>query len=208
MILNFVTKFGVNITMWKMLADELDRDPHSLRSRYLSTLKNREHVTGKWSIEEDETCLQILFKGKNCDPDLIESITYRELQPVAEELDRQVNSISHHWEYRIKPVLLQYHHMCLFTNFKPPFFYYLIQQKIRAVQEIDWVDVKRHFPSQTTVGILLDLSNQIRSLDLYNPHEIHLPVYLKLQNNASDWNSKEISTRAKLYRERIVEIYD
>ena len=207
-ILDFVTKFGVNKTMWKMLADELDRDPPSLRSRYLNTLKSREHVTGKWFIEEDETCLQILFKGKNCDPDLIESITYRELQPVAQELGRQVGPVTHHWDYRLKPVLLAYHHMCLFTNFKPPFFYYLIKQKIRVVQEIDWDKVKKRFPSQTTTVLVIELSNQIQTLDLQNPNEIHLPVYSKLENNASDWNSKELSTRAKLYRERIVEIYD
>jgi hypothetical protein len=98
--------------------------------------------------------------------------------------------------------------MCLFTNFKPPFFYFLIDKKVRVIQEIDWDEVKKQFPSQTTTSFIMELSNQIHTLDLQNPNEIHLPVYLKLQNNASDWSDKEISTRAKLYRERIVEIYD
>ena len=38
------------------------------------------------------------------------------------------------------------------------------------------------FPSQTATVLVIELSNQIQTLDLQNPHEISLPVYLKLQN--------------------------
>jgi len=86
-----------------------------------------DYISGKWTLEEDEICLNILFKGKTSSPELVISVGLKELRPVADALTRHV-----------------------YKNFKIPFFTYLIERKVAAFQEIDWRDVKRQFPTQTT----------------------------------------------------------
>ena len=191
-----------------MLEKQLGRDHATIRQRYGNVLKDPNCIRGQWSIEEEEISLQILFTNKSSNTELIESISLQDLRPVGQELNRRMHDVCDHWVKRLKPVLLAFHDQSLFTYTLPSFLTYLIDKKISATQEIDWEEVKRFFPTQTGNGLGMELNNQIKSLNQLNPHEIHCPVYLKLEKNAFHWKSKELSNKNKLYRERISDLYD
>jgi len=207
-ILKAVKKYGTKKSTWIALAEKMGRSYEIIRSRYFNTIKLADFIAGKWTTEENEICLNMLFKNKVSSPELINSISQKDLQPVADALSRHVLPVSCHWEAILKPTLLAHHRSAVFTNPRPPFFLYLIERKSIAFQDIDWEDVKRHFPSQTITYLEYELHSQLRSLDKVNPHEVRLPLFMKLKNNISLWKDQPMSEKAKRYRERIINLYD
>lgn len=64
LIIEYVTKYGDNVTTFKDLADKLNRPwPRGIWNRYHKFLINRPaKPPGKWSISEDKKMMEILFQ--------------------------------------------------------------------------------------------------------------------------------------------------
>ena len=207
-ILKFVNKRGANFGTWKLLGRKLDRDSAVVRNRFRDVLQTSGCTSGLWSLVDEEICLRKLFKDEHSDRDFIESISREDLQPVSDELGRSMHPVLKHWEGRLKPVLLSYHDQTLLTNVTPHFLSYIIERKLSATQEIMWDDVIKHFPTQTPKYLTRELSNKLTTINKCNPHEVNLPLYLKLQKNAFEWKNQEMSEKVKNYRLAIVSLYD
>lgn len=207
-ILEAVNKHGAKITTWSVLTVQLSRTKEVIRSHYYHSLRKQNNISGRWTLDEEEVCIETLFTNKISDRSVIKSISNVDLQPVADQLNRHVRLVSNHWEGRLKPVLLSYHLDETFRNFRPPVLSYLVEKKVVAFQDIIWSEVIKQFPSQTTLSLTFEIHNQLASIDEKNPHEAHLPIFEKLQNNYFLWKDEVLSERQKSYRSKIIEIYD
>jgi hypothetical protein len=207
-ILKVVKSKGALKESWSMLAVQLNRNSEVISSRYRNALRNLNYISGRWTLEEEEICIETLFTGKTSDRSVIESVSQTDLQAVADQIDRQVSLVNKHWEGRLKPVLLSYHLDETFRNFRPPVLTYLVEKKVVAFQDIIWSEVIEQFPSQTTLSLTFEIHNQLVSIDERNPHEVHLPIFEKLQKNYYLWKDEELSEKQKSYRSKIIEIYD
>jgi hypothetical protein len=207
-ILEAVKKHGVNISAWLMASVQLSRAKEVIRSRYYNSLIYQNHIVGRWTLDEEEVCIETLFTNKISDRSVIESISQVDLQPVADQLNRHVWLVSNHWEGRLKPVLLSYHLGETFRNFRTPVLAYLVEKKVVAFQDIIWSDVIKQFPGQTLLSLTPVIHNKLDSIDEKNPHEAHLPIFENLQKNYYLWKDEELSEKQKSYRSKIIEIYD
>jgi len=209
-ILREVGKNGANIETWKRLAKLLNRLHYQTpRNRYKFNLENSNFRLGTWTIHEDSILLKHFFDNKkNSDPEFIESISYTDLEPVSEKLSRSVNNVSTHWKIYVKPALLSYHYGCLYTNFKPNFYSYLLKKKVTAFQDIDWGEIKKMFPTQTTASLKTSLHSDMLCFD--NKFSLHasIPMHLKLEFIRPEWKDAQLTSRVKKSRQQIVELYD
>ena len=207
-IFKMIENHGEIKETWHMLAAQMNRPLEVVRSRYRNSLRNLKFISGHWTWEEEEICLETLFRNKVSDRSVIESISLVGLQPVADQLNRLVWFVNKHWEGRLKPVLLSYHLNETFKNVRPPVFTYLVEKKVVAFQDINWPEIVEKFPGQTPASLTCEIHNQLVSIDERNPHEVNLPIFEKLQKNCHLWKDEDLSERQKSYRSKIIEIYD
>merc|ERR1719319_119111 len=66
------------------------------------------------------------------------SNTFKKLENV---LKRQTQNIRNHWEIRLKPILLQYHAGTLNFDVRTILVNYLLEKKVRFIQDIPWSQV-------------------------------------------------------------------
>jgi hypothetical protein len=209
-IVREVKKTGENFETWKRLASLLNRlHFQTLKNRYLYNLKNPDFRLGKWTTHDDSIFLKHFFADKkDSDPEFIESISYSDLQPLSGKLNRSLTNVSTHWMTYVKPILLSYHYECLFTNFKPKFYSYLMKKKVTAFQDIDWDEVKRMFPSQTPGFLKYGLHSDMTSFDTKHSFQAGSPMHFKIESMRPEWKDAQLSTGVKKHRLQIVELYD
>jgi hypothetical protein len=209
-ILREVEEYGCTNETWMKLSTILNRSSKTIWSRYqYKFVFNRNTRTGKWLIQEDAAFLEHFFAGKkHSSREVITSIALHKLDAIAKELNRSSSRVNSHWMGQLKPALLSHHNGSLFTNNKPKFFSYLIEKKVTALQDIDWSEAKRLFPTENSKSLLVAIYCEMRKIDRSDPLLENEPLHVKLDWSKHDWINAQLPEKVKRYREKIVQLYD
>jgi hypothetical protein len=125
------------------------------------------------------------------------------MKPIAEKLSRSLQSVSEHWNYKIKPTLLAYHSGRLHKQWRLKFLKYLVKKRIKSSQEADWAEAKVLFPDQnrmTMSDVMLSAVNRSKGL----------PFYKVIRNRLHGLKQRDQfnSERSRKYREDIIREYN
>jgi hypothetical protein len=208
-ILREVQETGDTNEIWRKLATILNRSYNVIKFRYYQNLLNRHVRKGGWSLEEEAFFLEHFFVGtKHSSRKIIDSINLKNLETVAQELNRPIFCVNFHWKHKLKPVLLSYHNESLFIDNYSEFYHYLIEKRVTALQDIDWKEATRLFPTENSVSLKVAVRNEIGKANRINPSLKFEPIYVKLEFVRHDWINAQLSEKVKKYREKIVQLYD
>jgi len=194
-----VREGGRNNATFDKLSKILKRRSRNIYEHYRLISKGN-HLAGKWSFVEEKTLLTLLFNNKaNSDFDFIESLSSRDLKPIAEKLSRSLASVYDHWSKKVKPILLSYHNGRLHKKWKYKFLSYLIELRIKSVQEIDWDDAKVLFPDQNPASMCEVVRSSVR-------RNKDVPIYKVIRKKLPGLkqNDQFNTEKSRKYREDIV----
>jgi len=209
MILREVEQNGETKETWWKLSTLLNRSCNAVKNRYKQNILNCHARRWGWSLEDDAFFLEHFFAGtKHSSRKVIDSINLKKIEAVSQELNRPSVLVYKHWLGQLKPALLSYHRGDLFTNVNPEFYLHLIGKKVKAVQDVDWKEATRLFPTENSVSLKVPLRNGVSKADRIDPSLKFAPIYVKLEFLRYDWLNAQMSEKVKKYREKIVQLYD
>merc|ERR1711997_302526 len=96
--------------------------------------------------------IEKLFKDKEYS---LENVRTSKLVKNEEISDMKRSGISTYdrWEKKLKPILMSYHLGTLHSNWKEKFLSYIVEKRVSYKKEIDWNEVSKLFPVQTTMSL-------------------------------------------------------
>ena len=204
-ILSEVARSGENSATWKTLTARLNRFRVETLIMHHLVLKNSKYHSGKWSLVEDEICLEHLFRGKkeSCS-ELIQSISVENLKPLVEILGRSQKCIYNHWQLKLKPTLLSHLDGQLHFDWTVHFFKHLVEQRIIRSQDIVWPDLLKQFPCQTNASMSITLLGAIKHFSGYHS----TPIHEMLTEVLNSWKFRQTRISTAKHREDIAHLFD
>ena len=83
-----------------------------------------------------------------------------------------------------------------------------MKKKVTAFQDIDWDEIKRMFPSQTSGSLKYVLHSDMTSFDTKHSLQVNSPMHFKIEFMRSEWKDAQLTSGVKKHRQQIVELYD
>jgi hypothetical protein len=206
-ILSEAEKNGANRQTWKNLSQLLKRrHPYCIQVHYTLLTEGKNLKTGKWTEADLRQLFNHLFSKEKCGTmgavEYIQSLTTTAFSESAEVLGRLPYNVFRYWTGCIKPVLLSYHSGTLHKEWKKDFYEYLIKNKVFSVKDIDWQDVRKHFPDKSSSSMM------IWNLRVVTNKDTDQPLYLALEDYLPTYKHSSESERVRKHREDIVHWYD
>merc|ERR1712133_83755 len=152
-----------------------------------------------WSLEEDSSLLEHLFKSKPCNIATVRSINFSSFSNI--EINRRKQNISRRYQAILKPILLNYHLGTLNYNWKYKFFTQISNNNYKNVKEIVWEELINFYPGQTVKSLRTEISTAMRYTRNLSFREAIKEHARKIRN--TDDNSE----RKKEYHQKIVDVY-
>ena len=113
-----------------------------------------------WTLEEDKLLIEKLLQITNLNVDQISSKVVRDQSIIlAQVLGRVSSSIVGRWTSYLQPIILSDIHGKLNYNVVPEVYSFLIQQKIKKIDHIDWSHMVNRWPYQTEQSLKLIVRN-------------------------------------------------
>ncbi len=151
-----VAAHGANTKTWYRLAEKLNRLPkekvsYNIKIHYAKLMERQNWIKGSWTTKDYETFLQFVFKTSNTKgergPEYIKTLSLTVIREAAGMIERDPHNVVTNWKEVIQPALLSYHYGYSQSECRRKFYEYLVDKKINYVQEIDWNEAVRLFPS-------------------------------------------------------------
>ncbi len=208
LILETVKMRGASIDTFKHLCQLLKkRFPSDISRHYNRISKFKRTNSGTWTSADFEVLFGYILRAANSveitGPEYIQSVSQEVVSAAAKLLNRVPYCVWQHWGTFTKPTLLAYHNGTLHSDWKTEFLHYLVEKRVKALQEIDWHEVQLHFPNQTSHSLQRVFSS-IRRLDSYRCQ----PLFKTIQDYLPKLKNSSASKRGFEYREKMVYLYD
>ena len=190
------------------LATILKRTKKAIRYRIPILLDKGIGKQGHWTLAENQILINYLFPDKSMKTiEYVTNLGFDKIRAsgVAPILNRLITNVHRHWQSYLKGLLLRHHYGVLHKSWKPLFLQYLIDNKIAAVQDVDYNEVGKICPG--VVSGQVDAFFQ--GLKGRSQDEKNLPIYkiakryVKKYKDRADCRPKE-----RELREAIVHHYD
>ena len=107
------------------------------------------------------------------------------------------------YEAHIKPILLRYHYGKLDYNSKYAFMCYIVENKITAVQEIQWNEVLKLYPYETRES----LYSSVRYIYQRKKNSPLDHLYMVFQEHLYYYKENDPTENTKEFQSTIVDIY-
>jgi hypothetical protein len=208
LILETVEKLGANNDTFKHLAQLLKKPNTSgISGHYNRISKFKGTKSGTWTSADFEVLFDYIFKtansGETTGPEYIRSVSQEVVSAAAKLLNRVPKNVWQHWTEITRPTLLAYHNGTLHTDWKTEFFEYLVDKKVKAIQDIDWQEAQSHFPIHTSAS-LKDALKMVRLQEKFRCQ----PLFVSILDYLPKWNNSLASKKGFNYREKMVYLYD
>ena len=158
MIIAEVAEHGANNQTWTRLAGKMNRLPkqkasYNIKIHYAKLTERQNWKKGRWTTKDYEIFLDFVFKTANLKkeqgPEYIKTLPVSVIRDAAKLLERDPHNVFTNWREVIQPALLSYHYGYSQSDCRKRFYEYLVDKKVNYVQEIDWNEAVRLFPSHT-----------------------------------------------------------
>ena len=120
------------------------------------TIITKKGTKKSFTLEEDKLLIRKLLEITNLNVKEISAKVVRDnAEILTQYLDRQPSSIIGRWRGYLQPIILSSIHGKLNINVTPEIYMFLISQKIKTIEEIDWNELLNRWPFQTEESLKL-----------------------------------------------------
>ncbi len=208
LIIETVERRGASVATFKHLAQILKKPRHeNVSRRYNRITKFKGMKFGTWASSDFEVFFDYIFKtakqGEESGLETIQSVSLEVVSEASKLINRVPDYVLQNWGAVIKPTLLAYHNGTLHSDWKTEFLEYLVEKKVKAIQDIDWQDTQEHFPNNTSLS-LQRVFTSIRRQENYKSQ----PLFKTIQDYLPKLKNSAASKRGFEYREKIAYLYD
>ena len=132
-----------------------------------------------WTLEEDKRLIQKVLEITGLEAKEISSKVVRDNANILTlEFDRVLSSIVGRWRGYLQPIILSTMHGKLNYNIVPEVYKYLIESKVKRIEDIDWQMLVKRWPFQTEESLKL----MVRSAKNWGKNEKNIFLYQKLKH--------------------------
>ncbi len=222
-ILGEVAKTGDNHQTFDRIRELINRPKIAhIRRRYQILLKKNNNNKGKesekvvklpriWS--SDESCALIDCLMPNDSDRTTESIEAIKLHDIRKSgadkilAPRSLQSISNHWTFKLKPLLLRYHHGCHDEPWQASFLQYVIDNKIESVKSLNHKDVNANFPG-LGASVISKFLADIRLRRAHGDAKTNNPVHVTAKRVIEYYREEDLKSDDKNdYSDLVVDHY-
>ncbi len=186
MIIAEVATNGANNQTWSRLATKMNRLPkdkvsYNIKIHYAKLMERQKWKKGSWTTIDYEIFLDFVFTTSNLKkeqgPEYIKTLPVSVIREAAKLLERDPHNVVTYWKEVIQPALLSYHYGYSHSECRKRFYEYLVSKKVNYVQEIDWNEAVRLFPSHSPESLSKFLI-KYRSYPVWQTIQDKLPVMM------------------------------
>ena len=132
----------------------------STNNKCVPIIHKTKNTKKMWTLEEDKLLIQTLLQITKLSADEISAKVIRDnANTLTQVLGRVLSSIVGRWSGYLQPIILSDIHGKLNYNVVPDVYSFLIQQKIKKIDNVDWKEMVNRWPYQTEQSLKLIVRN-------------------------------------------------